>query len=448
MNRWSFHFGRISGLALIFFMGTVASADHPNEGSLSLEQLLKEAESQNLDLKEAEHYLNSSEAELKSQNGKLMPQLSIEGGPLTTKFENEKNSDTFVYGKVDWNLYRGGRDRDTIARSKIKRDLDRRKYEAIKSRVVREISRVYYELLFLLEGTDLKEKALEMNKEQMKIAKLKNSSGFTSSADVIEFELREATLNSDLKMFSQVIIEKSRELSVLLGRKDSSIPSLVKGHLKRETLPTLSRESILSRLKDSNIEIAEARANFQMSQIDASIAKSGFLPAIDLEAKYGKLANEERVFSNNNNYSVMLKVSLPLFSGLETVNSTTAASSDLAAKDAAASRKSLSAYAETENLISQLSTLTDRLNLEEKNLSKSEEYYKITLGEYKRGVKNSPDMVGASERLLEARIRNLEYRKDYYLTKLKIYELISSDPRREEFTKKDTNPTRYYFAEN
>ena len=113
------------------------------------------------------------------------------------------------------------------------------------------------------------------------------------------------------------------------------------------------------------------------------------------------------------------------------MSQTRAASSVLAAKDVAASRRSLSAYAEAENLFSRLSTLTDRLNLEEKNLSKSEDYYKITLSEYKRGVKNSPDMVGASERLLEARIRNLEYRKDYYLTKLRIYELVSSDPNRE-----------------
>lgn len=416
-------------------MGSLAFAHHPNEGSLSLEQLLKEAESQNLDLKEADSYLKASEAESKSQYGKLMPQLSVEGGPLSTKFDDDKNSGTTLYGKADWNLYRGGRDQDAIDKSKIKRELDRKKYEAVKSRVVREISRVYYELLFLLEGTALKEKALEMNQEQMKLAKLKKSSGFTSSADVIEFELRGATLNSDLKMFSQVISEKSRELSVLLGRKDSSIPNLVKGHLKREDSPTLSRESILSRLKDSNIEIAEAQAELQMSQKDASIAKSGFLPAVDLEAKYGRIANEERVFSDNNNYSVLLKVSVPLFSGLETINQTRAASYTISAKDAASSRKSLSAYAETENLLSQLSTLTDRLNLEEKNLSKSEEYYKITLGEYKRGVKNSPDMVGASERLLEARIRNLEYRKDYYLTKLKIYELVSSDPTREESRK-------------
>jgi outer membrane protein len=439
MNRRSFYFFRIVGFALVYFVGTIAFADHPNEGSLSLEQLLREAESQNLDLKEADSYLKASEAESKSQYGKLMPQLSIEGGPLATKFDDDKNSGTVVYGKADWNLYRGGRDQDAIDKSKIKRDLDRKKYEAVKSRVVREISRVYYELLFLLEGSALKEKALEMNKEQMKLAKLKKSSGFTSSADVIEFELREATLNSDLKMFSQVINEKSRELSVLLGRKDSSVPNLVKGHLKRETLPALSRESILSRLKDSNIEIAEAQADLQMSQKDASIAKSGFLPAVDLEAKYGRIANEERVFSDNNNYSVMLKVSVPLFSGFETINQTRAANANVAAKDVATSRKSLSAYAETENLFSQLSTLSDRLNLEEKNLSKSEDYYKITLGEYKRGVKNSPDMVGASERLLEARIRNLEYRKDYFVTKLRIYELVGSDPTREETSKAGTN---------
>lgn len=434
MNR-RFYFFRVSSLILPLFMGSLAFAHHPNEGSLSLEQLLKEAESQNFDIKEADSYLKASEADAKSAYGKLMPQLSVEGGPLSTKFDDEKNSGTEVYGKADWNLYRGGRDQDTIDKSKIKKDLDRKKYEAVKSRVVREISRVYYELLFLLEGTSLKEKALEMNQEQMKLAKLKKSSGFTSSADVIEFELREATLNSDLKMFSQLINEKSRELSVLLGRKDSSIPNLVKGHLTREASPSFSRESILSRLKDSNIGIAEAQTDLQMSQKDVAIAKSGFLPSVDLEAKYGKIANEERVFADNNNYSVMLKVSVPLFSGLETINQTRAASSTVAAKDAAISRKSLSAYAETENLFSQLSTLSDRLNLEEKNLSKSEDYYKITLGEYKRGVKNSPDMVGASERLLEARIRNLEYRKDYYLTKLRIFELVSSDPTREESPK-------------
>jgi len=190
----------------------------------------------------------------------------------------------------------------------------------------------------------------------------------------------------------------------------------------------LNRDSLIAQLRTSNFDIAEAQAEIQISEMDTQIAKSSFLPSVDLEATYGKLANEERVFAGNDNYSVVLKVSVPLFSGLETLNQTRSARANVVAKTATASRKNLSTLAEAENLFSRLGTLNDRLNLEEKNLSKSEEYYKITLGEYRRGVKNSPDMVGASERLVDARIRNLEYRKDYYLTKLKIYELVSSHP--------------------
>ncbi len=383
----SLFFCRLILASLLLFGGKVL-AHHPNEGSLTLEQLLKEAETENLEIKEAEGQMKSSDAAASSEYGKLLPQLSVEGGPLATKYDDEKNSGTAVYGKAEWNLYRGGKDSNELDKARIKSEFEKKKYEAIKSKVVREVSRVYYELLFLLEGSDLKQKAIEMNQEQMKLAKLKKNSGFTSSADVIEFELREATLKSDLKMFAQVIAEKSRELSVLLGRKDSSVPNLVKGHLIRENSNSLSKEGILSRLSDNNIEIAEAQAEFKSSEKDAAIAKAGFLPSVDVEAKYGKIANEEKVFTDNNNYSVMLKLSIPLYSGFETMNQTKSARSAVIAKDAAASRKNLSAVAETENLFSQLATLTDRLNLEEQNLSKSEEYYKITLGEYKRGVKN------------------------------------------------------------
>lgn len=415
-------------IGCIILGGNTAFADHPNQGSLTLDQLLKEAADQNLEIQEAAAQFKSSVLEKNSKSGPLLPQLSIEGGPLTTSFETEKNSGTALYGKAEWNLYRGGKDSGELEKLKIVSQLEQKRLDFVRSKISREISRVYYELLFLLESSDLKRKAIEMNQDQMKLGKLKKSSGFTSGADVIEFELRDATLNSDLKMLTQEISEKSRELSILLGRKDSKTPLIVKGHLTRDSSINLNRDSLIAQLRTSNFDIAEAQAEIQISEMDKQIAKSGFLPSVDLEATYGKLANEERVYAGNDNYSVALKVSVPLFSGLETLNQTRSARAKVVAKTATASRKNLSTLAEAENLFSRLGTLNDRLNLEEKNLSKSEEYYKITLGEYRRGVKNSPDMVGASERLVDARIRNLEYRKDYYLTKLKIYELVSSHP--------------------
>lgn len=415
-------------VGLVILSLNTAFADHPNQGSYTLDQLLKEAVAQNLEIKQAEAIYRSSLQESNSKMGSFLPQLSVEGGPLLTSIEGEKNNGTALYGKAEWNLYRGGKDSSELEKSKVISQLEQKRFEAVKAKVYREIRRLYYELLFLLESSDLKRKAIEMNQEQMKLGRLKKSSGFTSGADVIEFELRSATLQSDLKMLTQEISEKSRELSLLLGRKESSTDLNVKGHLIRETSMKLNREALITQLRASNLDLIEAQAEVEMSEKDVQLAKAGFLPSVDIEATYGKLASEERVYDGNTNYTVALKVSVPLFSGLETLNQTRSARSKVVAKEVAVSRKNLSIMAEVDNLFSQLATLNDRLNLEEKNTSKSEEYYKMTLSEYRRGVKNSPDMVGASERLVEARIRNLEYRKNYYLTELKLYELVSSYP--------------------
>ena len=121
----------------------------------------------------------------------------------------------------------------------------------------------------------------------------------------------------------------------------------------------------------------------------------------------------------------MLKLTLPLFSGFETLNSRRSAAAKTAAIELNLQSQSKILLAELENTLDEVEAYAERLNIEEKNLSKSEEYYRLTLGEYKRGVKNSPDMVGAAERLTEVKIRNLEFRKDIALAKLKVLNLVN-----------------------
>jgi outer membrane protein TolC len=119
----------------------------------------------------------------------------------------------------------------------------------------------------------------------------------------------------------------------------------------------------------------------------------------------------------------MLKFKLPLFSGFEDVNTVQSLNAKVGASQKTIDQKNISLVAELDSVLAEVSALKARLDLEEKNLERSERYYKMTLEEYRRGIKNSPDMVGASERLLDARIRNLEYRRDLMLAKAKIQEL-------------------------
>ena len=406
-------------LAVFLFAGIDAYAHHPNEGSLTLEMLVQEALAHNPEIQEVAQNKTAAKYLEKAEKGAYLPEVSIEGGPLSNRYDSEKSSGTTVYGKAGFNLYKGGKDSANIEKARLRVTLSDKQALSTAARIERDVARVYYEMLFLLESISIKEKALQMNDDQMKLAKLKNTSGFTSSADVIEFELRGATLSSELKRLNLEIEEKSRELSLLLGMSEPTTKLAVKGHLTRGTIDR-EKTAILNEVQNANPEVIEARLQRDISIQDRTIAKSSFLPRVDLEGRYGKLADDTRLYNDQNNYAVMMRVNVPIFSGLSTVNQVGAERARVESQETALTRKRLAATAAVDGLFAQLGSILERLDLEEKNLSRSEEYYKITMGEYRRGVKNSPDMVGAAEKLLDSKIRNLEYRKDFYLAKLKL----------------------------
>lgn len=416
----------LSNFLAIFFFGNLATADHPNEGLFGLDDLVREALAQNQEIKASTLQLEAARKEAKTTKGAFFPEISLQGGPRSTKIDAEKNSDTTLYGNIEWNLYRGGRDSAALEIKKFEVELLEKQANQSKNRIGREVARAYYEALFLLESIHLKEKALVLNDEQMKLARRKNQSGFTSSADVIEFELREATIKSDLKKIIQEKNDKFREISVLMGRGENASEITLRGHLKKD-IYRVDQKKILLEMSSLNPELIQTQVDQQIAQKEKDIAMAGFLPEIDVEGKFGKIASEERVFEEKDNYSIFLKVKIPIFSGLSAANGYGAAGARSQLQNARFSQKAMSAKAEAEGLFSKLDSIRERLDLEEKTLQRSEDYYKITLGEYRRGVKNSPDMVGAAERLLEARIRNLEYRRDYLLTKIQILGLTGSE---------------------
>lgn len=409
-------------LSLILGISAIARADHPNEGKVAISQLIEEAEQNSLEIKQTEENLNSLKSKLSSQYGRLSPKLSVEGGPQATKFDDEKSNATVLYGKAEWNLYNGGSDKSIIDSSKSEIEIQEKRLQFIKSKLRSEVSKLYFELQFLLESISLKKQALELNSQQMKIAKAKNSSGFTTSSDVLEFDLRDSTLQSDLVLLNQQLDKKYADLNVLLSRRNHEPQEAVKGHLVREEI-SINRDQYLDKMLKNNDQILLSKIELQQAETEKRQAKSQFLPKLDLEARYGKLANDEKVFNDKDNYSVMLKFNLPLFSGFKNYNSVKSASAKVAASQLSIDQKNISLSAELDATLAEIKALNSRLDLEEKNLERSEKYYKLTLDEYRRGIKNSPDMVGASERLLEARIRNLEYRRDLMLAKAKIQEL-------------------------
>lgn len=396
-----------------------AFADHPNEGALELEHLLTEAENNSFELKSMEKSIQASEYLVKSQYSNFSPRLSLEAGPQSSQYNLEKSSGNFFYGKFEWNLYNGGIDSTEIERAKLLYNFELKKKESLRTKITFEVKKIYYELLFILESISLKERAIQINNEQTKIALAKKNAGLTSKSDVIEFELRDSTLNSDLILLRQQHHEKSRELSVLLDRQEDTRPIQVKGHLVRQQI-YYDRAQVLNKVKEQNFDLIESSTDLKLALFDKKNSVAEFLPKINFEGQYGRLAGEGSLSSDNKDYQMLLKVSIPLFSGFQTWHVQRSLSAKIESKKINSDQRLLQVTAELDNTLNQIQVIQQRLDIEEKNLARSEEYYKITLSEYKRGLKNSPDMVGAAERLLDAHIRNLEYRRDLILAGLKI----------------------------
>ena len=420
-------FMRLVGVGIfccIFNSTDVVFAHHPNEGSVTLEKLISDALLNSREIQMAKTQKEIAQFDLAAQKSVFFPRLSLEGGPVASKFDENKNSGTLVYGKVEWNLYNGGRDKANTEKGIVENILAEKHFEATKAKIKRDVSKLYYEMLYILESLAIRERANLINAEQMNIAKAKKSSGFTSSADVIEFELREATIKSDLKKLNREKRQKSRELSILTG-DDGSREIIVQGHLEKDTKQLKIRNLVESvALEEKNPVVVESKLKLSQSIEEKSVFSAGYLPQIDFEGKYGKLASEEKIFSESDNFSIALKLKIPLFTGMSTRNEVRAAQAKIANNETQLLRAKLSVKVELDNLVEDAESIVDRLELEEKNLGKAEEYYKITLAEYKRGVKNSPDMVSASEKLLDSKIRNLELRRDFQLVQIHLSALL------------------------
>ena len=409
-------------LLAVLSYSTVSRADHPNAGTDSLSELLTEAYANSLQIKEAEKSLASISIRSKQALSPYLPEVSLEGGYQMNRLSDESTKGSFGYAQGKINLYRGGKDR---ARKEIKErevELAEFKVRKLKSKVERTVSRQYYELLYLQESIALKTEAINSNKSQVEMAKKKKVAGFTSQADVLEFEFREATLKSDLNLLMQNESILELELRQILGR-NSENKIRVSGHLKREIVKG-SIDQFTAKAINENETLGELNSNLKTAGLEKDAIFSNYLPQLNLEGKYGRLATEERVLSGDNNYQLMLKLSVPLFSGLDTRYGSQAQTHEISKLEISKLRVEQEIRTEIQSALTKFQSINERLDLEEKNIERSKQYYEITQAEYRRGVKNSPDLAGAAERLFDARIRNLEYRKEVYFSILDLAETL------------------------
>lgn len=397
----------------------------PRVTGAELPALIQKAVEQHPEVQEAERQLEASQAGRRKSAATFYPRLALEGGPLAYRDEAESRTSFAGYLSGKMNLFRGGRDRLGLNASDLSVRVSELQLTQAKRKIAREVEQAYIRLVALQEHIGIHQEEITRNTEQIKMAQKKAAGGLTSQADLYEFQFREAGLKSDLLLKEQERRTLILELSKLMGQTFPEDYRAVGTVDSSERVP--STDSLLALAESNHLALAEAKAEESAAGLSYRGALGYWLPEVDLEAQYGKLAFDKAEVAPGLAGEVALKISIPLFSGFEGIASRTEAAK-LQEKWSARQqgiRRDLQAEVRSQVLF--LKVLDERIEIEKENVERARHYYDMTVTEYRRGIKNSPDLAGATERLYEAKARRVDLNRDRAIAILSLESAVGTD---------------------
>lgn len=354
----------------------------------------------------------------------FLPELNLNGGFGLEKLQDndyELEKGPFLYLESKLNLYRGGRDSGLqkineleLSSMKLEREIQIRNTSIASFKITSAINLITKELKLIKEE-------LNNNKSQKLMAQKKLNAGLTTSIDLIDFDLKDDALTNELDMLELKKETLKKELIALFG-----------GNLSEPELDIMLVDSSDKTMTASasnynnSVKIAHTKKQIDLSAVTQKNVKAEYLPSIDLEAKWGQITPHESFTKNSREYAFLVNVSFPLFSGFNTDYKFQQSVLESTQKEKAL-RQTETEEKSLFDLESKKIELAKKVLVSlNRSLAQSIQYKNLTVGEYKRGIKNSSDIISASDKKLEIERKILETQNELAISQITLNETFKT----------------------
>ncbi len=399
----------------IFFLSIPAFAQGKPR-TITLTDAIRYATEHNFGVKALKKDLEVHEAEIDIQRSKMLPRLGVVGGAETRAIEDTRKSEALAYGYGSLNLFNGFADQNDKRKSEVQKDISESQYRQGINALKLDVEELFFTYLFKKRTHEFFTTSLKLNSDHQSAVKRRRASGLVSESEVLEFDLRESYLKSEMNSIALKMAEIKLNLIRLMG------PDLGMAFEPHGEIPHLHMEgdldAYLKLTRELNEDTKRASLEVESALADLKIGRSGWLPKVDLEARVGMLPLDERPTKGGSSYLGLVTAKWELFSGLETRAQTTQAQANLQKRELELKQTLLSAMAGVETAIRKIQSVQQRVDLEEQNEKRAEKLYRSTLSEFGRGIKNSSDVKNAEEGLLESRLRRASFKNEFLETKI------------------------------
>lgn len=402
--------------SLFIFMFLLASFKvKAIEGLEGLERQLFEKNQEVLALqKETE----AKEALYKASFSGFYPTINMNGGYEKNKTDerpNEVGYLGFVEGKL--NVFKGFKDQALISQREADLKLSQIELEFKKRELRLVLIEIASDMILLHQFQNILDEESKVTQTQKQMAAKKTSSGLTGPVDNYEMELRENEIKIEQAQINQKHQEAHQRFFKIFGEDidDKKLEKLEFSKLEKNSQFLKENLSFENTLDFQREKLLAEKADYEKNEV-----KSEFLPSIDFTYSFGRLTPSEAspLPFNESKYGVM--ITIPLFSGFETYYKTKAMNLQSQSIEKQKWQKRNEVLAEINTSKIKLEELSTLLQLNDQKLISAQKYFDLTLSEYRRGIKNSPDLVGATERLFSSKKKKFELLKELELLKVKV----------------------------
>lgn len=411
----------MSWLWISFLLAANAGA---KEVRVTFNELKALVETQNERVRAASEELAAARSREGHLGRSFLPKLEAHAAQESIKIGTQDVKTQPDYGaEVRMNLYNGGRD---SLRDKALGFRSQRKTFEARGRVVEELGKsrvLYWTIVYQKNVVATLKEMIAINAENLRAAEKRIRGGVATESDRLEFEMNAIDLKRELSEAELEIRSLSRELLVHIGANADD---------------TLVTDSVLSHGGEWEHEVRHTHRDhdflvkpYEFASLEAQTAAReqgrAWLPRLDAYAGWNQFNQREENFAaarDRQESVVGVRLKIDAFDGLSFRREAQALRREAEAANLIATYQRKQNEAHIEKEYDELTFLHDRVHEADENIKSAERYYRVTRSEYSRGVKNSPDVLGASEKLLAmklkrlAMIRDFQFARSHVLTKI------------------------------
>lgn len=431
-------------LVLALGLGGAVSESAPNPDELKrvgIEDAKAYAIKHNYEVLGLRRAVEGAEARRGRTRSKFFPTLGVAGGADTeiTSTNTQGAPVGFLYTNL--NLFNGFEDvyRSDIASIEVEKAEVRLKRAEF--RVGLEVEQAFHLYLFKKSSIELKQEAIKTNEAHKKMAAQKRASGLASDSDIMDFDLKDALLKSDLLLLEQEVEEARTSLRRLLGEEIGSKIEPV-GSLQHQHLKGQLREHV-RRIRTESEAVVLATKDLAVASLESKAARSRWLPKVDLEVAAGYLPWDLRTVPGGTSMiGGKLVARFDVFSGFDTLYARQEQEANELKLENQLKDAILNAISDTENAFRRIATIQARVDLEEQNEQRARKYYTSVISEYRRGVKNSADLRVAADGIYEASLKREGFKYEFLNERITLERALGGALPTENISEEEEKPKK------